>query len=297
MRRTIAAGLVLSSVLTAQDPPPKVVNGSLGLDVTTQYFFRGILQENQGLIVQPSIELGYGLFEGDGDGSLRTLDLTFGLWNSLHDGPTGGTGGIWYESNFYVGLEASLGDRLHAGVSYSVYETPNGGTTIAAQGRTFSKQNRPVEEFVFTFDYDDRGLWTESIAGGLQPSFVLAFEIDGQRDVATGGHTGTYAGLGIAPAFVVGQLGDGDLTLTLPATLGLSLGDYYERGTGGNDDFFGYLDLGAELSAPLSFLPARMGPWEGHAGLHLLVLGDNNELRNSGDPTELILSFGMSTKF
>jgi hypothetical protein len=290
MRATFVACLVLSPVLLAQDPPPKVVSGHMGLDIKSQYFFRGLLQENQGLIVQPRIGLGYALYEGDGDGTVRSMDLKFGLWNSLHDGPTGGAGGIWYESNFYLGVDAHLGERLKAGVSYVVYDTPNGTAS-------FSKGGAPVEEFVFTFDYDDRGMWFESIDSGLRPSLVLAFETDGQRDVAAGGHIGIYAGLGIAPSFVIGQLGEGDLTLTLPATLGLSLRDYYERAGGGNNDFFGYLDIGADLSAPLKFLPARMGPWEGEVGLHLLVLGDNQRARNNGDTSELILSAGFSTFF
>lgn len=293
MRASLVACLclLLSPALLAQDPPAKVVSGQIALDVTSQYFFRGLLQENQGVIVQPSVELGYGLYENDGEGTLHNLDLKFGLWNSLHDGPTGGNGGIWYESNFYVSLGGRLGERLDTSVSYRVYDTPNGTPT-------FSKGGKPVEEFVFTFDYDDRGMWFDSIESGLRPSLVLAFEVAGQRDVVTtGGHSGIYAGLGVAPAFVIGQLGSGDLTLTLPATLGLSLRDYYEPVNGGNDNFFGYADVGAELSAPLKFLPARMGPWEGEAGLHLLLLGNNQRSRNSGDAAELIFAFGFSTIF
>ncbi len=291
MRVPLVACLLLSPALVAQDPPQKVVSGQIGLDITSQYFFRGLVQENQGVIVQPSVELGYGLYESDGDGALHKLDLKFGLWNSLHDGPTGGSGGDWYESNFYVSLDGRIGERLDASVAYKVYDTPNGTAT-------FSKGGRSVEEFVFTFDYDDRGMWVESIQSGLRPSLVLAFELDGQRDVVTtGGHSGIYAGIGIEPSFVVGQLGNGDLTLSLPATLGLSLRDYYERTNGGSDDFFGYLDLGAELSAPLTFLPARMGPWQGQAGLHLLLLGDNQRARNSGDNSELIFAVGFTTTF
>lgn len=289
MRRTLVAGLVLSSVAVAQDPPP-AIHGNLGLDLTSQYFFRGILQENQGIIVQPSVELGFGLYEAEGEGTLHSLDVRFGLWNSLHDGPTGGTGGIWYESNFYLGVDAHLGERLLTGFTYKAYDTPNGTAS-------FAKNGAPVQELIFSFDYDDHGMWFESIESGLRPSLVVAFEVAGQRDVAANGHAGIYAGLGIAPQFVIGQVGEGNLTLTVPVTLGLSLRDYYERAAGGNNDFFGFLDIGAELSAPLKFLPARVGPWEGEVGMHLLFLGDNNEARNSGDAAELILSAGFSTYF
>jgi hypothetical protein len=297
MRATFVACLLLSPVLLAQDPPPKVVSGTLGLDITSQYFFRGLLQQNDGLILQPSLELGYGLYQADDDSSLRSLDLKFGLWNSLHNDSGSAALGVWYESDFFVELASRLGERLTTGVQYVAYQNPN---RVTPTNPAFSQRNQPVEELVFTFDFNDRGMWLESIDGGLQPSLVLAFELDGQREVATvnGGHSGVYLGVGVEPSFVVGQIGDGDLTLTLPATLGLSLRDYYERTNGGgNDDFFGYLDVGAELSAPLKFLPARMGPWQGEVGLHLLLLGDNNRARNSGDTSELILSAGLSTYF
>lgn len=296
MRRTVATCLGLSAVLAAQetrpDPqatPPKVVSGRFGFDFTSQYFFRGLVQENQGAIWQPYVELNWGLLEGDGD--LRKLDFKFGLWNSVHDEKTGGAG-VWYESNFYFGVEAQIGERLTAGLTYSIYDSPNGSPT-------FSKNGRPVEELVFSFDYDDRGQWFESLASGLQPSLVLAVELDGQRDVINGaGHVGIYAGLGIEPSFVIGKLADGDLTFSIPTTLGLSLRDYYERTIGGgNDDFFGYLQVGAELSAPLTFLPSRMGPWTGRAGAHFLLLGDNNETRNGGDVAEVIFTLGFETVF
>ncbi len=289
MRRTLVAGLLLSPILTAQqEPPPKVVSGRFGFDFASQYFFRGLLQENQGVIWQPFVELGYGLHEGEGD--LRKLDFKFGLWNSLHDEKTGNGAGVWYESNFYFGVEGEIGERITAGVTYSIYDSPSGSNT-------FSKNGAPVEELVFTFDYDDRGQLFDSLESGLQPSVVLAFEVDGQRDVATGGHVGIYLGLGVEPSFVIGKLGDGDLTFSIPATLGLSLRDYYERATGGNDDLFGYFDVGADLSAPLTFLPSRMGPWTGHAGLHCLLLGDNQEARNNGDTTEFVFTLGFETTF
>lgn len=299
MQRTLAACLLLSSVSLAQEPPAKVATGRFGFDVTSQYFFRGLLQEDQGVIAQPKVELGFDLYQGDSGDSLHGIDMKFGLWNSLHDGPTGGSGGIWYESNFYFGFDAHVGERLDAGIRYSAYTNPNRVTTNTnnANLRHFSKQNRTVEELIFLFDYDDRGQWFESLDSGLRPSLVLAFELSGQRDVATNGHSGIYAGLGIEPEFAVGQLGEANVSLRLPVTVGLSLGDYYERATGGNDDFFGYLDLGGELAMPLSFLPAKLGPWDGFVGLHLLLLGDNNRSRNGGDSSELIFSFGCSTVF
>src|SRR5688572_4132182 len=122
MRLPFVFALFLPTVLVAQDPEPRpvkraepppnrYVKGSFGIDFTNQYFFRGILQENQGIIAQPWFALGYDLYEDDDGGVVRDVDLTFGLWNSLHDGPTGSTGGIWYESDFYTDVAVGVGEQ------------------------------------------------------------------------------------------------------------------------------------------------------------------------------------------
>lgn len=276
--------LLLAAPLLAQDRPPQppppepVLHGALGLDFTTAYYFRGIQRENQGIIGQPWIELGWDLYEADE--GLRKLDLVVGQWNSLHDGPTGGAGGVWFESDFYVGLRAAVGDQLSLGATWRTYHSPNGSFN------TF-------QEMAFSVAVDDSADPWLPIAGGLRPSALIAFETAGQADAGT--QSGIYAQLGIEPTFALGDVAGLDMTLAVPVALGLSLRDYYE--VNGDDDVFGYLDVGAEVSAPLSFLPARMGPWRGRAGLHLLLLGDNNEQRNNGDSAELIFSLGFSTTF
>lgn len=294
MRFPCAIALFLPSLALAQEPTPqlspdRIVRGAFGLDLTNQYFFRGMQQENQGFIAQPWVELGYALTSGDE--SLRALDLKFGLWNSLHDGPTGGTGGIWYESDFYIDLTAGLGERLRLGTRYTAYTSPN-GTFDPVRRRGF---RTTVEELAFTAGYDDKGLLLDSIDSGLRPHATIAFELDGQRD--NGNDRGIYGELGIAPTFALGQFGSFDVTLEVPVTMGLSLGHYYEDQSGGGDETFGYLDVGAVLSAPLTFLPARVGGWQGELGLHWLLLGNNLEERNDGDTSELILSLGVGTTF
>jgi hypothetical protein len=62
--------------------------------------------------------------------------------------------------------------------------------------------------------------------------------------------------------------------------LGLSLGDYYELG--GNDNTFGFLDVGGLVTVPLSGVPARFGAWNFHAGVNVLTFGDTTEALNVG---------------
>lgn len=277
--------LALCTSVRAQEPttrafePEKVVNGSFGVDFTTAYYFRGILQENQGVISQPWVELGYNLFTADGDDTLKNVDLAFGLWNSLHDGPTGGAGGIWYESDFYATLTAGFSEHLTLGTTYTAYTSPNDSFGT-------------VQELAFSVGLDDSDLWGGSFS--LKPSFLFAFELTGQADAGSG--RGKYAQFGIEPSFEAGQLGGQPITISVPVTVGLSLKDYYEFGTG-NDETLGYVDVGVVISSPLHFLPSRMGPWGASFGVHALMLGDTNEALNNDEGTEVIASFGLSTTF
>lgn len=284
--RILFSGILLSSLAIGQDgrhdqnTAPPVVHGAFGIDFTNQYFFRGILQENQGIIAQPWVTLGWNLHSAD-DG-VKSVDLNVGQWNSLHDGPTGSGGGqtMWYESDFFASLSASVGDRWTVGSTYTAYHSPNGrfGT---------------VEEIAFSAAFDDKGLLGETFSG-LQPSVLVAFETRGQADA--GSKVGVYGQIALAPSFEAGKLGDMDVTLSVPVTIGLSLSDYYEFGTG-SDDALGFVQVGVKASMPLNFMPKRCGPWEGSIGLHYIALGDNNELVNNGDNGELMFTLGLSTSF
>lgn len=265
---------------TAAAESTDVVSGTWGVDFTTGYWFRGIPQEDQGVIAQPYFEFGYVLYEGDG--AFESVSLVFGQWNSLHDGPTGSgaTGqSMWYESDFYAGLTASLGERWSATLTYTSYYSPNArfGT---------------VEELGFGLNFDDGSLLGESFPA-LKPSAVIAFELDGQAD--GGSARGTYGQLAIEPSFALGGNDGWDFALSLPMTAGFSLGDYYQNGN--DDSSLGYFDVGAVLSSPLPFMPTRLGPWTASLGLHVLTLGDANEALNSGEDTEFVGSFGLSTSF
>ena len=80
-----AEDLPVAAVSAAPEAELSRLSGVFALTAVSQYFFRGILQENQGLILQPSLELNYSLFEG-GTGALTSSTLTLGAWNSVHNG-------------------------------------------------------------------------------------------------------------------------------------------------------------------------------------------------------------------
>src|SRR5437868_8451340 len=83
---------------------PSRIHLAMGMDYTTAYFFRGILQEDTGLILQPyaDIALDVARFEK------ATIAAKIGTWNSFHGQATGSQKDDfftknWYESDLYVG--------------------------------------------------------------------------------------------------------------------------------------------------------------------------------------------------
>jgi len=257
---------------------------SAGVDVTSHYFFRGIIQEDQGLITQPWLE---------GSASLSdSVSLTFGIWNSFHDVKTlrdGGAGSdgagpdSWYEADLYIGLSCSAVENFEFGLVYTAYTSPNDAFST-------------VQELALSAGYDDSGMWQDTpIASGLQPSVTVALELDGQADA--GSNEGIYLELAVAPSFVVVESKTHPVTLSVPITLGLSLGDYYEDPTSAgaaDDSNFGYLDIGLVVSTPLTSVPADFGQWELSAGVHYLLLNEaTEELNQSANGDEIIFAVGI----
>ncbi|MFY9345375.1 MAG: TorF family putative porin [Planctomycetota bacterium] len=274
MRAELRAARDELTSLREWSPP---LRGSLGVDVTTQYLFRGIPQEHRGVIVQPSVELVFGLNSATEE--LPATGLVLGTWNSLHDGPTGAPPSAWYESDAYAGLSMAAADWLQLGVRYTAYASPNDrfGT---------------VQEVAVSAVFADAGL---GLPVALRPSLLVAFEVAGQADAAS--ELGTYAELGFDPDLLLGEIDECAVSLLLPVRVGCSLGDYYEQPAGGRDAAFGCLDVGIGLALSLPFVPAVRDGWLLELCLHWTTLGRSNEERNGGDGSELIGIVGISTTF
>lgn len=279
----LAAGtfaMVGTSTVEAQDAPP-VNSGkvafSTGFDITTEYWFRGLGQENEGLILQPWVDATFELYSSDD----LTLTGSVGLWNSIHDAVPGDA---WYESDFYAGVGAEMG-AVAVGVSYVILYNPAGGDIFA-------------EEVDITLDIDVTA-W--DLPAWLSPSILLAVETDGGSDNGT--EKGTYLGISFEPT-VEDVLGSGNapVTLSFPMTLGLGLDDYYEDGMG-DDDTFGFFDIGAVLSTPLDgLIPADYGAWTASIGVHAIFLGDSAEdisaaFGTGDDDTSIYATFGLSMEY
>ncbi len=312
--RLMGAGAIVAALLvlllgptrTARAEEDVAVNNgrisvSAGVDFVTQYWFRGLAQENESYIAQPWIELGVNLFSDDNAEFLNSVDIHVGIWNSFHGGPSGdgaasGSGitdpMAWYEADWYAGIGFTLMEKLSVGVGWTTYTSPNDAFTS-------------TDEIALSFGYDDSGLWGDGfLASGLQPSFTVAFEYDGGADA--GVNEGTYFELAFSPSWELTG-GEYAVSLTVPMTFGFG-SDYYEgldsSGTL-QDDAFGYFDVGADFSIPLAFIPSDFGSWSFTAGVHLLVLGDTasdiagplNFGVTGGENVEVYGIFGISMEY
>ncbi|XVJ60042.1 MAG: hypothetical protein HEQ23_11845 [Tepidisphaera sp.] len=264
--------------------PPAInsaISVQLNLDFTNAYFYRGIRQQDKGLIVQPAARLTTRLVD---DADLK-LDGFIGTWNSF--GPNGGTqtGALvedWYESDLYAGFTLTHG-KLSLTTSYTFLTSP-------------SDAFQTVQELGFTLSLDDSEWMKAHSLGGfsLKPYATLAIETGSNGSDGPDLDNGTYLELGIAPGFPF-DVGKTSVTLTFPASVGLSLSDYYQD-AGESDDTFGFVQVGAKASIPLAE-PGRFGAWTLNAGVSVLYLGDHTKAFNNGDDAEVIGTVGLQWNF
>jgi hypothetical protein len=269
LRAAVCASLVsllLPAGVSAQaDPNPGALTFTGAFDVPSLYLFRGIRQETDpGLTMWPYADLKIDLMTG-GSGSVTSSAVNFGVWNSLHTGSSGSDptdGKVHYEEDFYAAFTLGFAGATSFTTQYTAYTSPNGRFTT-------------VKEVLFKVAQASR----------YAPYGLVAFEFDTEpgRGQADGGSDGgTYLELGIGPSWPLG----GSTTLAVPVKLGMSLSDYYEHPVTGEDNKFGYFDIGALVTVPLTGVPSRFGSWNVHFGGDYFALGETTEFFNANSEGE-----------
>ena len=267
------SAMVLAIVLQASPASAQVaVTG--GLDVVSQYQFRGIRQNVEGVSIWPFIDFGFVPFMGDG--GLKTVGVNVGTWNAFNTEIDGFinrdsevTSNKWYESDLYGTVSFGFGVPALA-VTYTSYTSP---------ANLFSH----VKELMFRVSADDTATLGR---GALKPYALIAFELgtkEGLGQADGGVEAGRYVELGIAPGFSGTRA-----SFALPVKLGLSVGDYYELD--GVDHKFGYFSVAGLVTVP-------MGSLNVHGGAEYQALGETTEALNGGDASEVILSIGLGFAF
>jgi len=227
-------------------------------DVVSQYWYNGIVCENQGLIFQPAVYLNINLFQGN---FLTSLDFNIGTFATFLDSPVSdvanGSTDHHYEQDLYVSLFFQLAKCLTFDVTYALYGSPNDSFNT-------------YQQLEFGFVFDDKAL-TGAIFG-IQPSIRLIAELDGACD---GQNEGVFLSLGINPNIDIYcfQNDEDAINFSLPISAGFSIDNYYEFGAPDDNDLcWGYMSIGAKLNVPLAFIPARFGKWSGYVSGTMLVL-------------------------
>lgn len=252
---------------------------SAGVDFANAYYYRGIRQEDRGVMVQPWATLGIDIYKTDA----FTLTPYIGTWNSFHDRATGAAQNDqlddkWYESDIYFGATLVAG-KWTVGAQYGWFMAPNDSWTT-------------IQELQFSASYDDSewlGAWS------MKPTVALVFETgEGKAD---GLDRGTYLQFGVTPGFDLGTREGGDalVRIDVPVMVGLSLSDYYQ-GADGEDETFGFASIGVKASYALP-IDDKWGSWTVYGSATGVLLGDSTQDFNDDEDTVGILSCGFSMSF
>jgi hypothetical protein len=255
----LAAPVLSATTAQAEGPNTGGLSFSGGVDVVSSYYFRGYLQENSGVIVQPFFGIGFTAHESDD----VTIGVNLGTWNSIHSENTlsdGGGAGAWFENDITLTLPITF-DKFTITPLYYLYQYPNGAFET-------------IHEVGVTVAYDDTGLIAENF--GLMPYVGVYYEFDDGNGSEDG-----YAEVGIAPSWTPPRAGDYEIpALTFPIALGLSWDDYYLDDQGDND-LLGYVSVGVTTSVPLP-MPEKYGAWSLNlGGYYQYLLSDSVEFANN----------------
>ncbi len=264
-------------------------SGSAGVLFATDYYFRGIVQDtdgllNGGLIAQPYIDLGLPIFAAE-DGSYE-IGINFGIWNSFgsEQETTGANPENWYESDLYAGLGLSTGD-FEFGLTYTFYTSPNG---------SFSTVQEILGSVGYEIDLGEDPDVDDDFAFTIGLGALIAFELD---NTAFGADEGIYVELGVEPGTELEVDGlVAPVSLSFPIAVGFSLDDYYVDAAGDNE-FYGYVSVAAAASIPLP-LPSNYGSWTLTPQVQALFLGaEGLELANNEDSEEFIGGLSLDFEF
>ncbi len=250
--------------------PPAVqscVTGDVGLDITSDYYFHGLLQQGSGFIAQPYGNLYFKVSEG---GFFDSVSVDVGIWNSFHSRRGNiGQNNNWYEFDFTAGLTLVKGN-WSISPKYIRYTSP---------GDYF----RNAGVVALRLGYNDSDLLG---AASLQPYLWVEYEADGKSGNGTGSG-GFYYELGIQPSRSFG-----DLTVSVPVKLGLGSNDYYA-----GDETYGYSSIGVTASYALKVVPECLGDWSVYGNATFMHLGDAASPLNSGDDTDVTFTGGLKIAF
>ncbi len=260
------------------------VSGVAGLTFLSERNARGMVLEDQGLIMQGLLGINFQLTDN--------ITLTTGVWTDIHNnndgpGPDAAAAGAgvgdsdlenFYEFDWWIGVDFEIG-QLNVLAYYEEFLNP--ADDLVSQTGGF--ESRHIQT-VFTYDgLGDNMFGMDGV--NLSPYVRLLFEMDGS--VGPTAKDGIYIELGVGPSFTAIQHQTNPVTVTFPIAVGLG-SDFYE-----DDETFGFLSVGAKASMPLPQL-SDWGSWSLSVGVNAVIANDdavgafNSGVAGQSDDTRLI---------
>lgn len=285
----LAGILVPASLFAGTDskavvqPPaaPSILTGDLGVNFVSEYISRGVLQEKQGVIAQPYLDLFLSVYQGADTDVINKVTLNFSAWSSFQSKHTGAKPGSdvssWYEDDIIPGVTVTFLKNWALTASYGEYFSPSGAWDVS-------------RNLLLNLTYSDTDLLG---AFALHPHVAYLRELQGSAPYGTGygsplnGH-GNYYEAGIAPALPA----YGPVTVSLPLTVGFGSGDFYYQNRG-----FGYFSGGPNVAVAMPFIPASCGAWAFNASVTYWRLNNPNGDLAGGDPNRVVYQGGFGVTF
>jgi hypothetical protein len=194
--------------------------------------------------------------------SAVNLNMVLGVQNSVSGASPFGDQAvgprIWYEANPFVGAMFNVGPGIRAGVTYTVYTSPN--------------NTQPQEQEVAM----SAGFGGFTPIGFLNPYGEVALQVK-----TPNGQHGYYAEAGIAPKIAIPKNAVGQFELTMPVRVGGGFNDYYTHTIPGLTDTAavtsgtpGFVSAGLHLGTAVGAVRSDLGAWHLTAGVDALIRND-----------------------
>lgn len=119
-------GISTASAITIGE---KNVSVSVGNDIVSKYYSRGVLYHGDGFITQPYVQFNVPFHEGFGP--VSDISLTLGTWQSFQSDKKaaahkGSNVRGWYETDVYSYLHFNLYEKVNIKTGWLMYHSPDG---------------------------------------------------------------------------------------------------------------------------------------------------------------------------
>lgn len=264
----VKAGETTTAVV--EPPPAPAPHVLIAVNFANEYVTpRGMVVRNDGLTIQPLLLTFLPLYKSDD----FSLTLVAGMWNDLGTyklpkSSTKNAKGVytkktaWSEIDPIVGLSAGLGKYFTLDVTY---------TAFVEQIYDIGTSNHLETKLSFK-DSDFLG------AFALNPYASFWLELDGKATAANIGpvtyDSSWYFDLGVSPSYTFKDFGA--VTISAPCRVLLPSEDFYGQNSSKSTSTIGLWEVGAKISAPLTFVPKTYGSWSGNVGVKYMEFVDDN---------------------